>query len=116
VLPLKKDLTGKICKLLEQEGYSVYWPPRDTPQDKDELKFSNNQKAIADADVFLAVLNIPGKDFAWELGYSYGLGKRIVGYVISDDYRDSPMMRDSVTELISDNESLLVSLKKYANN
>ena len=57
--PIKeKDISGKVCADLEKANHSVYWPPRDTPQDIDELKFKNNEKAIREADVFIAVLNV----------------------------------------------------------
>ena len=110
--PIKeKDISEKVCVALEGANHSVYWPPRDTPQDIEELKFKNNEKAIREADVFVAVLNVPGKDFAWELGYAYGLNKRIIGYVLSNEYKDSPMMRDSIKEFVPDTEDLLKSLK-----
>ena len=109
--PIKeKDISGRVCTALEKANHSVYWPPRDTPQDKDELKFERNSKAIREADVFVAVLNVPGKDFAWELGYAYGLNKRIVGYILSNEYKDSPMMRDSIKELVFNIDDLLRTL------
>lgn len=103
----EKDISEKVCISLEKANHSVYWPPRDTPQDEDELKFKRNVKAIREADIFITVLNVPGKDFAWELGCAYGLNKRIIGYILSDEYKDSLMMRDSVKEIVFNIDELL---------
>ena len=65
---------------LEQIGYEVHWPPRDTPQnDSVGLEICrNNMKAISRADVVFVVYDENSKGTHFDLGMAFALKKKII--------------------------------------
>ena len=65
---------------LEDSGFSVHWPPRDTDQD-DECGLricSDNLSAIADADVVHFVWDGKSQGCLFDLGMAFALGKQVI--------------------------------------
>lgn len=67
---------------LEREGYRVYWPYRDTPQDRRELEIvRHNINAIRKADVVFIAWDGKSEGCLFDLGAAVALGKRVQGLV-----------------------------------
>src|SRR5688572_12565284 len=65
---------------LEEEGYLVHWPLRDTDQN-DPTGFaicSSNAAAIANADIVHVIWDGESEGCLFDLGVAFALGKRIV--------------------------------------
>lgn len=73
---------------LEKEGYNVFYPPRDAPQESEtgyeivELEFKN----ILTADEIHVFWDVNSKGSHFDLGMCYALGKKIfVKYMFQHD-------------------------------
>ena len=99
-------LNRRITQFLESNEFAVHLPERDTPQsDPDEI-FTGNLNAIRTCDVLLAVLKGGGLDFGFEVGYAFGLGKPILGFLEDASYRDDPMLAGAISKTVSSIEEL----------
>ncbi|MDE1937942.1 MAG: nucleoside 2-deoxyribosyltransferase [Alphaproteobacteria bacterium] len=65
---------------LEQSGYQVHWPPRDTNQvDAIGLRICrDNLEAIRNADVVHVIWNGESQGCLFDLGMTFALGKPVV--------------------------------------
>lgn len=69
----------EIVKQLEQSGYKVHWPPRDTDQvDPIGLRIcQDNLNAIKNADVVHVMWNGKSQGCLFDLGIAFALNKPI---------------------------------------
>lgn len=74
-----QEETERYCKLLEDEGYKVHWPPRDTNQDDDVgLRICNdNLEAIKKASIVAIVWDGKSQGVLFDAGMAFSLGKTI---------------------------------------
>lgn len=87
--------------------------PRDVPKDKMPLTvFRKCVRAMKDADIIVANINVYGKDTSWEIGYCYGLGKIVMGFTKNRSYKHDFMVNQSVIITTSEDE-LVNILKKH---
>jgi len=69
----------KLCKVLESRGISCYLPQRDTDQTKTaQEKFKTNISNIKDSKILLVVLINPTPNLGAEVGFAFGIGKKII--------------------------------------
>ncbi|MBC7086785.1 MAG: nucleoside 2-deoxyribosyltransferase [Methanomethylovorans sp.] len=112
---------------LVEKGFSVFLPQEDGCDDTEtrlELRqkniFEKDVKGIDDCDIVVAVLD-GGSDVdsgtAWEIGYAYAKGKKLVG--LRTDFRTfgpegivNLMIEVSLDELVKDINQLLDVLEK----
>lgn len=75
----KKD-TEDIVQCLEDDGWNVHWPPRDTDQQDDVgLRICNdNRTAIKDADVIFIVWDGKSQGCLFDAGMAFAFNKEIV--------------------------------------
>ena len=93
-----RSLNQRITNFLESSGFKVHLPGRDTPQHNRDVIFTGNLIAIQKCDTFLAILKGGGLDFAFEVGYAFGLGKPILGFTEDDSYEDSLMLAGALSK------------------
>ncbi len=69
-----------IVAKLTNDGYTVYWPPRDTNQDDDTgLRIcQDNMAAIAAADIVHVVWDGNSQGCLFDLGMAFAMGKQVV--------------------------------------
>ena len=114
---------------LVENGFSVFLPQEDGDDDietrlevRQKNIFEMDIKAIDNCDIVVAVLD-GGSDAdsgtAWEIGYAYAKGKRIMG--LRTDFRTfgpegnvNLMIEVSLDALEKDVQGLISSLKRYA--
>ena len=109
-----RELNVEIAKLLEERGFKVYLPQRDTPQCKDVVVvFNANVKAIKEADIIIAVLINYGRDLGFEVGLAYGLGKPIIALANSKDYIKDKMIAGALTDVAYSMDELLEKVTTY---
>lgn len=73
-----------MIQMLEEEGWKVYWPARDTDQD-DPTGYricQDNLQAIKDADVIHFVWDGKSQGSLFDLGMAFALGKQVIPLVI----------------------------------
>lgn len=69
----------ELCKALEEKGITCHLPQRDTNQKGiEEERFRQNTEGIKNADIMLVVASNESPNWGVELGYAYGLEKKIV--------------------------------------
>lgn len=108
-----KELNAKIAELLEERGFKVYFPQRDTPQCNDaETIFNANVNGIKEADIVIAVLVNYGRDLGFEVGFAYGLNKPIIALVSDENYREDKMITGALTDTANDLDELLNKILK----
>ncbi|MGA9099639.1 MAG: nucleoside 2-deoxyribosyltransferase [Methanotrichaceae archaeon] len=81
------EWAGKIKASLESQlEAEVVWPHETASGSPKEI-FETNLRALMGCDLMVAILDGPQVDdgTAWEMGYFYALGKRIIG--IRTDFR-----------------------------
>lgn len=81
----QKENEGWV-KLLEDNGYQVHWPYRDTDQSDDiglRICFEN-LAAIRDSDVVHIVWDGESQGCLFDAGMSFALGKRIIPLSLPD--------------------------------
>jgi nucleoside 2-deoxyribosyltransferase len=90
------EIGKKLVELCKKYGYIGLYPLDnivDFSQEKHKIAqdiFIANEKMIQDADIIIANLNpFRGKEAdsgtVWECGYAYALGKKVYGYIESDN-------------------------------
>lgn len=67
----------RLCKALEKKGVKVYLPQRDTIQDK-KIIFKQNHQVLRKSEAVLAIALNESPNWGVELGFSYGIGKRVI--------------------------------------
>jgi nucleoside 2-deoxyribosyltransferase len=75
-----KRETENIVKRLEDGGYIVYWPHRDTDQE-DETGYRiccQNRDAIESADVIHIIWDGKSEGVLFDLGMAFAMGKKVV--------------------------------------
>ena len=72
--------TEAIVKDIEQSGYTVHWPPRDTNQNDDTgLRICmDNLDAIKNADVVHIIWDGKSQGCLFDLGMAFALGKQVI--------------------------------------
>lgn len=115
------EWAGKIRASLEgQLEAEVVWPHETASGSPKEI-FENNMRALMGCDLMVAILDGPQVDdgTAWEMGYFYSLGKRILG--IRTDFRmagETPeskvnaMIEHSCLSIVESLEEILQELKR----
>lgn len=108
----ERDLLEQIDRLCRDCGYQTYLPHRDagvfirgvTPS---SFFFQTDLLQLERADLVIAVLNGAEVDSgtAWEMGYAYAKGKRLLGWVSDSRLYDpasqlNPMIVNSVATLV----------------
>ncbi|MGD9001868.1 MAG: nucleoside 2-deoxyribosyltransferase [Anaerolineae bacterium] len=71
--------TADLVRRLEDEGWEVHWPPRDTDQ-VDETGYRicrDNRRAIEEADVVFVVWDGRSKGCLFDLGMAFAMGKPV---------------------------------------
>ncbi len=72
--------TEVIVERLEEDGYEVHWPPRDTDQE-DHSGYricKDNRQAIAEADVIHFVWDGKSQGCLFDLGIAFALYKSVI--------------------------------------
>ena len=66
--------------ILEGDGFTVYWPPRDTNQDDSTgLRIcKDNLRAIKEANVIYAIWDGKSQGVLFDLGMAFALNKKVV--------------------------------------
>lgn len=86
----------KLSNAFEKNNIKCYLPQRDTEQHQgSEVIFTQNTKAIQESKYFLGVAKNFTPNFAAEIGYAYGLGKKII--LLTDEDEDIPMIVKSMS-------------------
>jgi hypothetical protein len=72
--------TEAIVKILEDDGYDVYWPCRDTnQQDEHGLRIcEDNKRAIKEADVVHVIWDGKSQGCLFDLGMAFSMNKKII--------------------------------------
>ncbi|RLF73179.1 hypothetical protein DRN48_04630 [Thermococci archaeon] len=110
-----RSLTKRITEALEEHGFEVYLPQRDTPQSNDiETVFRANVEGIKRADVVVAVIINYGRDFGFEVGFVYGLGKPIIGLINDESYKGDKMIAGALTDTAKGLDELFYKIKSLA--
>lgn len=76
---MSPDAHATAVELLEKQGFSVHWPPRDTDQD-DEIGLRicrDNAAAIAAADVVHVIWDGKSQGCLFDLGVAFALKKKL---------------------------------------
>lgn len=76
---MSPDAHATTVSLLEERGFTVHWPPRDTDQN-DEVGLRicrDNAKAIASADVVHVIWDGKSQGCLFDLGVAFALNKKI---------------------------------------
>ena len=111
----------RVEQVVSDAGFSTFLPHRDNPP-KDQSNvaeiFANDRRSIDESDVVVASLNgiITDDGTAWELGYAFALGKKIVG--LHTDWRRrfdhevvNLMIESSLNALVHSLDELPASLR-----
>jgi len=111
---LKNYLLDKLdCEIfLPHELVSVDVPKEKLPEEA----FTNCIEHMNEADIIVADINIYGKDTAWEIGYCFGLNKKIIGYAKNEAYKRDFMVRGALTYITKDEEEIVQLIKKIYKN
>ena len=125
----------KLTKVLEDCGYKVYLPQRDTglvadldkkpEKEKAHIIFESDVKGLLESDILVMVLDgrVPDEGACVELGIAYANNKRCYG--IKTDVRSfrkdldiNPMLSECFIKIFkdSDGDSLIKTLKEYLSN
>ena len=97
--------TENIVKKLENDGYSVHWPPRDTNQNDDTgYKIcKQNLMAIMMSNVVHFVWNGESQGCLFDLGMAFALGKKVIP-ISMPDKTDGKSFQNMVTEWVRLND------------
>jgi nucleoside 2-deoxyribosyltransferase len=71
--------TADLVRRLEQEGWEVHWPPRDTDQEDDTgyRICEDNREAIRRADVVIVVWDGKSKGSLFDMGMAFAMEKPV---------------------------------------
>jgi len=106
---LKEYLQSNLdCEVyLPHELVSVDTPKNELPNEA----FTKCVEYMNKADIILADINIYGKDTSWEIGYTYGIGKKIIGFAKNEKYKYDFMVRGALT-YVTKNEKEIIDIIK----
>jgi nucleoside 2-deoxyribosyltransferase len=84
------DMTGAAVRTLEQKGYKVHWPHRDTNQnDSTGLQICReNLRAIKTATVIHVIWDGKSQGCLFDLGMAFALGKPVIPLQLPDETPD----------------------------
>ncbi|NOZ58788.1 MAG: nucleoside 2-deoxyribosyltransferase [Euryarchaeota archaeon] len=115
----EREFNSRLCEELERRGYRVTLPQRDCTGDREEI-FRRCLSGIEGADILIAVLEgVPCDDgTAFEVGYAFALGKRILG--LRTDFRNAGehgarvnlMLEKACDRILACEEELFAALEK----
>lgn len=120
------EFNEKAVKKLEDEGFEVYLPQRDTPQELPSYYvFKYDKEGVDWADIVVGVCDGADMDSgtAWEIGYAYGTGKPIIA--LRTDFRGlecyentlsgkfNLMISQSVNFIVESVEEVITKLSKF---
>lgn len=72
-----QELEG-VVRELEDDGWDVHWPMRDTPQDVSSIEICRaNTRAIALSDVVFIIWDGKSTGSLFDLGVTFALGKEL---------------------------------------
>ncbi len=87
------NFNPELCKALEEQGINCYLPQRDTNQDGSrEERFHQNIEGIKKSDIVLAVAFDESPNWGVEIGYAYGIKKKIV--ILKSKKHTIPLMAE----------------------
>lgn len=98
-----RKFNEKLCKALEEKGIKVYLPQRDTIQDM-KIIFKQNHKILKKIDVVLAIAFNESPNWGVEVGFSYGIGKKVIA--LTQVGHEIPLMAKSMFSKILEVEEL----------
>jgi nucleoside 2-deoxyribosyltransferase len=122
----EREFNARLAARLEDAGYQVFLPQRDTPQDHagsgyPARIFQADLEGLNRADVVLAVCDgIPVDDgTAWEIGYAFARGLPVVGLrtdsrIFSREEQVNLMIQESVTAMVHSIDEALAKLGELA--
>ena len=115
----EREFNSRLCAELERMGYSVTLPQRDCTGSREEI-FRACLSSIESADAVIAVLEGASCDdgTAFEVGYAFALGKRILG--LRTDFRNvgehgarlNLMLEKACDRLLRSEEELFATLEE----
>jgi nucleoside 2-deoxyribosyltransferase len=115
----EREFNSRLCAELERRGYSVMLPQRDCTGGREEI-FRRCLSGIERADILIAVLEGAACDdgTAFEVGYAFALGKRILG--LRTDFRNcgehgarvNLMLEKACEKLLTSEEELFAALEE----
>lgn len=123
----ERDFNKKLQRMMLDLGFDVFLPQEDAEDNKDQ-RIDRNQSAIFNncfgglqkSDMVVTVLDGVDVDSgtAWELGYAYATGKKIVGIrtdfrIQTPDERVNLMIQETLTDFVDSIEELEKVLLKY---
>lgn len=125
----ERDFNKKLQRMMLDLGFDVFLPQEDAEDNKDQ-RIDRNQSSIFNncfsglqkSDMVVTVLDGVDVDSgtAWELGYAYAQGKKIVGIrtdfrIQTPDERVNLMIQETLNEFVDSVEELEKVLVKYKN-
>lgn len=113
---MNKEAGQKVVDFMRDKGFDVHLPVVDTPQKPFELMFTTNIKKIEESHSVVALAKGEiSRNWAFEAGYSLGLGKKVVCLVEGDtDLEQHDMVHPKLTKVRS-LEELGKELEKLQN-
>lgn len=93
-------LNKKLASLLEKNHFTTYLPQRDTNEESFHTIYTGNLSGIENCDIFLAVTLNHGKDFAFEVGYAKGKGKKIITFGEINNCKSDEMLYEALSKPI----------------
>lgn len=107
---LRKQLTKRIdCEIFLPHEFVAL----DIPKEKLPLEaFKKCVDHINKADAVIADITIYGKDTAWEIGYCYGIRKKVIGFVRNNKYKKDFMIKGSLFCIARNKEEIVKMIRK----
>ncbi len=105
-----KQLSAHLCEHLGNEKIIFIWPHEIVPEGaKPEQIFEANLQALNQCDLMVAILDGPQVDdgTAWEIGYFFSQGKKILG--IRTDFRRAGESVESRVNLMIECSCVMVA-------
>lgn len=95
-----KEFNLKLIKLLEERGYSVYAPQRDSEQKGGRKKiFEQNVKGIDNSKIVIAIgAKTQSANWGFEIGYAFKTGKPVI--ILTDSEHPVELMPEGAAAKI----------------
>ena len=122
-------LAGKICYVKRHESLKrffeksieceVYLPhefvPLEIPKEKlPREAFKKCVDHINKADAVIADISVYGNDTAWEVGYCYGIKKKIIGFARNKKYKADFMVKGTLSCVAKNKEEIVKMIKNIS--
>jgi nucleoside 2-deoxyribosyltransferase len=106
---LRNYLSGRInCEVfLPHEFVALNIPKEKLPREA----FKKCVDHINKADAVIADITVYGKDTTWEIGYCYGIKKKVIGFASDDKHKKDFMVKGSLLHVVRDKEEIVRMLK-----